>query len=109
MYWTIVTGALGDPSTSPCCGIPLNSRCTVSANGNAFLSEPIAGVVLDDDELLPPTASAIPTMTPAITSPATAAMPSTFGDALRRAPFRATGGGAATACCLCRRACLPLI
>ena len=108
MYSIIVTGAFGEPRTSPCCGIPANSRWTTPAFGNAFVSEPRVGMVPAEDELLPPKASAIATPAAMITSPATAAAASTFGDARRRAPLRATGGGAAT-CCLRRRACLPLI
>src|SRR2546423_2771257 len=107
MHSIIVTGAFGEPRTSPCCGIPANSRWTTSAFGNAFVSEPRVGMVPAEDELLPPTASAIPTAAAVITSPATAAAASTLGDARRRAPLRATGGGAAP-CCLRRRACLPL-
>src|SRR2546422_2389838 len=108
MYSTIVSGAFAEPRTSPFCGMPANSRCTAAAFGEAFVGEPTVGIVAAEDELLPPTASAIPTTAPTITSPARKAMTRTFGDARRRAPLRATGAGAAT-CCLRRRACLPLI
>jgi hypothetical protein len=67
-YSTIVTGAFGDPSTRPCWGIPTNSRWTASAAGRAFVSEPTDCTVAAEDELLPPTASAIPTAAPATRS-----------------------------------------
>src|SRR5438067_1743361 len=106
-YSIIVNGAFGEPRTSPCCGIPANSRWTTSASGKALVSEPRVGTVPDADEVPPPTASAIPTAAPATTSATTAAMTSTFGEARRRSPLRATGGGAA-ACWRRFLACLPL-
>src|SRR5213080_1376216 len=106
-YSIIVADAFGEPRTSPCCGIPANSRWTASAPGNALVSEPRVGTVPDVDELPPPTASAIPTAAPATTSATTAPIASTFGEARRRSPLRATGGGAA-ACWRRFLACLPL-
>src|SRR5439155_23160938 len=107
-YSTIVADALGEPRTSPWCGIPANSRWTAAAPGNALVSEPRVGTVPDVDELPPPTASAIPTAAPATTSATTAPIASTFGEARRRSPFRATGGGA-DVCWRRRLACLPLM
>src|SRR5262249_2161887 len=82
-YVIIVTGAFGDPSTRPFCGIPANSRSTASAAGRAFASDPTDWTVADADELLPPTASAIPTAAPATTNTPTAAATNTFVEARR--------------------------
>ena len=49
MYSTSVTGAFGDPSTLPFCGMPLKSCLHVGRARQPFASDPRAGVELDDD------------------------------------------------------------
>src|SRR4249919_2718110 len=89
MYWTIVTGAFGEPSTFPCCGIPSKVLSAESASGSA-----LAGVVLgvEDDDERPSSANAATAAT-AATAIATATTASTFGEAVRP-PVLRTGGRA---------------
>src|SRR5207302_1891310 len=89
MYSTIVTGALAEPSTFPCCGIPLKSCTAVPASGSV-----VTGPVEDGDEDPPVSANASAAATAASAiAPAPAA--STFGEARRPPPpVLRTGGGA---------------
>ena len=97
MYSVIVTGALGEPSTFPCWGMPFSSDTAVPESGSGV------GVVVELDEP-PVSATAAATAIPArtMTAPAIA---STFGEAFRP-PVLRTGGGGVRRCC---RAFLPLV
>jgi hypothetical protein len=100
MYSIIVAGAFALPSTSPCCGIPANCFAITPASGRTV------AVVVPPFESLPPSATTA-TTTAAITAISPSAPPSTSGEALRPPVLRV--GGRGTACCRCRRACLPLV
>src|ERR1051325_8921114 len=92
MYSISCTGAFGDPSVVPCCGMPRNSASTAAESGSVDV---FAGDEDDED----PRVSAIPAAAaPPRTRMTAAAIRSTLGEAWR-APLLRTGGGGVRRCC----------
>src|SRR5579862_6584493 len=96
MYSTIVTGALGEPSTRPFCGMPLNLACTSAAPGRPLTTEPEVGNVEAWVFPLPPdatTATTTPITTSAAPAPAIASVRRDNWRCARVPPAPRTGGG----------------
>src|SRR4051794_14567749 len=98
MYMTICTGAFGEPSFRPVCGMPLYIASASVTPGRPAAAEPFVCVIVGVDEP-PPVRTTINTTTTAITAAAAPAPIKTRGDACRPRgmPCERTGGGAAAA------------
>src|ERR1041384_1275512 len=102
MYSIIVTGALGLPSTFPCCGMPLNILTAEPESGS--VPPLVVGDGEDDEPPVSAKASAAATAASAMTAAPAA---STFGEARPPPGLRAGGGGGGVRRCL--RAFFPLV
>src|SRR5438132_1745679 len=101
MYSTIRTFAFGEPRTLPCCGIPRKSARTAAESGKVDVDFDV-----DEEDEEPRVIATAAAAAPPASRSTSAAIRSTFGEALR-APVLRTGGGAGVRRCC--RAFLPLV
>src|SRR5581483_1675983 len=104
MYSVSVTGADGQPSVVPFCGMPLNSAATSDDPGSALARLPTAAAFFGRPlPLLPPARTIARTTITATTATTPPPIASARGEAWRALalPFDLTGGGGAVRrCCL---------